>query len=64
LKELEGVSRSEDVYVKSPGGGQWGELVLRPATSEEKQRDGVPSDRWVAVISERAASGQMHSPNK
>lgn len=50
LEKIEGVSGGEDVSLKSPDGGQWGELALRRATNEEKQKAGIPPNRWVAVI--------------
>lgn len=50
LKEIEGISEGEDVYLKSPDGGQWGELALRRATNDEKQKGGIQPNRWVAVI--------------
>jgi len=47
---LEGVSGGEHVYLKSPDGGQWGELTLRRATNDEKRRSGIKPDKWIAVI--------------
>jgi hypothetical protein len=50
LEKFEGVSGGEDVYLKSPDGGQWGELTLRRATNDEKRRSGIKPDKWIAVI--------------
>jgi hypothetical protein len=50
LKGIEETSDNQEVCLKSPGGGQWTELVLRRATDEEKQNAGITPDKWVAVI--------------
>ena len=61
LKEIEGISDNHEVYLKASKGGQWGELMLRRATDEEKQKSGIRPEKWAAVI---AAEGDKKLPIK